>query len=227
LICTCWKVSGAVVGSSAREHLGADGRVRADQRALAALGAEVVSHCGSSSAMLRFSNRVVPVGQVPSAASGSPAGSLPRPAISVAVTRCTKSGALAGTTGGRSKVLDTCPAPAPRAAREGRIDGGVVAVQQLLALLAVGLLHRLLDLRDGLVLRQDAGDGEEAGLHDGVDAPAHAGLLGDAVGVDTKNLSPLSMICCCTFGRSSQTSSGGVGELSRKVPPALALASMS
>jgi hypothetical protein len=35
-----------------------------------------------------------------------------------------------------------------------------------------------------LVARQDAGDGEEAGLHDGVDAPAHAGLFGHVVGVD-------------------------------------------
>jgi hypothetical protein len=35
---------------------------------------------------------------------------------------------------------------------------------------------RLLDLRDGLVAREHAGEGEEAGLHDRVDAPAHAGL---------------------------------------------------
>ena len=45
-----------------------------------------------------------------------------------------------------------------------------------LALAAVGLFDRLLDAGDGLVLRQDAGDGEEAGLHHGVDAPAHAGV---------------------------------------------------
>ena len=31
---------------------------------------------------------------------------------------------------------------------------------------------------------QDAGDGEEAGLHDRVDADAHAGVLGHLVGVD-------------------------------------------
>jgi hypothetical protein len=29
---------------------------------------------------------------------------------------------------------------------------------------------------NGFVARQDAGDGEEAGLHDGVDAPAHVGF---------------------------------------------------
>ena len=36
------------------------------------------------------------------------------------------------------------------------------------------------------------------------------------------------MICCCIErGRSSQTRSAGVGELSRKVAPALALSSIS
>ena len=52
------------------------------------------------------------------------------------------------------------------------------------AALAVGLLDALLDLVDGLVARQHAADGEEAGLHDGVDAPAHAGASGHFVGVD-------------------------------------------
>ena len=37
---------------------------------------------------------------------------------------------------------------------------------------------------DGLFARQDTADGKEAGLHDGVDAPAHAGLLGHFVGID-------------------------------------------
>ena len=50
--------------------------------------------------------------------------------------------------------------------------------------LAVGLLNRLLDLLDRFVARQDAGDREEARLHDGVDARAHAGALRQLVGVD-------------------------------------------
>jgi hypothetical protein len=36
-------------------------------------------------------------------------------------------------------------------AGEGRVDGRVVALQEALALPAVGLLHRGLDLGDGLV----------------------------------------------------------------------------
>jgi hypothetical protein len=59
------------------------------------------------------------------------------------------------------------------------IDGGEVAAYHLVPLLAVGLLDRFLDLGDGFLARQDAGDGKEAGLHDGVDPPAHAGLPGD------------------------------------------------
>ena len=39
-------------------------------------------------------------------------------------------------------------------------------------------------LRDGLVVGQDVGQGEEAGLHDGVDALTHAGGLGHLAGVD-------------------------------------------
>ena len=52
------------------------------------------------------------------------------------------------------------------------------------ALPVVGLLRVLLDELDGLVLGEDAGDLEEGGLHDGVDAAAHAGLLGDGHAVD-------------------------------------------
>ena len=43
---------------------------------------------------------------------------------------------------------------------------------------AVGLLHRFLDPGDRLVRRQHAGELEEAGLHHGVDAVAHAHVLG-------------------------------------------------
>ena len=52
------------------------------------------------------------------------------------------------------------------------------------AALAVGLLDRLLDLRDGFFARQHAADGKEAGLHDGVDARAHPGFARDRVAVD-------------------------------------------
>ena len=69
-------------------------------------------------------------------------------------------------------------------AGEGGVDGGVVHLHDLLALAGVGLGDRFLDVGDGLFLWEDAGEGEEAGLENGVGAAAHAGGLGDAVGVD-------------------------------------------
>ena len=144
------------------------------------------SQTGISRAMLRFSHCVVPVGQVPSTGNALTGSRSPLPAIITAVTVLTKSGRL-----GRH---DRRPARARAVACAGHlhlvqvgqrlVDRGEVPLDDLLALLAVGLLDRLLDLGDGLLARQHAGDGEEAGLHDRVDAPAHAGVLGDLVGVD-------------------------------------------
>ena len=59
--------------------------------------------------------------------------------------------------------------------RQRLIDGLEVLLDYGGALLAVRLLHALLDGGDGLVLWQDAGDGKEAGLHHDVDAALHAG----------------------------------------------------
>ena len=62
--------------------------------------------------------------------------------------------------------------------RERLIDDLAIPAHDLRPALAVGLLDRLLDVLDRLVARQHAGDREEAGLHDRVDARTHAGLLG-------------------------------------------------
>jgi hypothetical protein len=67
---------------------------------------------------------------------------------------------------------------------EGGVDGLEVLLNDRFTAAAVGFLDGLLDLGDGLFAGQDAADGEEAGLHHGVDAGAHAGGLGDGVGVD-------------------------------------------
>src|SRR4029077_11501756 len=67
---------------------------------------------------------------------------------------------------------------------ERGINRGIVLLYDGLAALAVGLLDGVFDGGDGFVARQDAGDGEEAGLHDGVDAAAHACELGYFVAVD-------------------------------------------
>ena len=67
---------------------------------------------------------------------------------------------------------------------QGCIHGGEVLGNHRFAALAVGLLDGLLDLLDRLFARQHAADGEEAGLHDGVDARAHAGFARHRVAVD-------------------------------------------
>jgi hypothetical protein len=60
-----------------------------------------VSQTGISSAMARFSQRVVPVGQVPSTGKADTGKRSPLLASMRAVTRLTKSGAPSGTTGDR------------------------------------------------------------------------------------------------------------------------------
>ena len=72
--------------------------------------------------------------------------------------------------------------------REGRIDRGKVLLDHFRPLAGIRLLDRLLDLRDGLVTREDAGNREETRLHDRVDPRAHARLAGHFVGVDRVEL---------------------------------------
>ena len=72
------------------------------------------------------------------------------------------------------------------------IHGGKVLLHHRFAALAVGLLDGLLDLLDRFVARQHAADGEEAGLHDGVDARAHAGFARHLVAVDHVELDLLA-----------------------------------
>ncbi|MBV6467451.1 MAG: hypothetical protein PGMFKBFP_02812 [Anaerolineales bacterium] len=67
---------------------------------------------------------------------------------------------------------------------DGRVHRVEVLTDDGLAALAVGLLDAAFDLGDGGFARQHAADGEEGRLHDGVHAPAHAGLLGHFVAVD-------------------------------------------
>jgi hypothetical protein len=71
-------------------------------------------------------------------------------------------------------VLVTSPAPASRAIAPASSTTRSSSCTTSFALFAIRLLDGLLDLGDGLIARQYAGDGEEAGLHDGVDARAHA-----------------------------------------------------
>ncbi len=74
---------------------------------------------GISSAILRFSQRVVPSGQVPSGGSAETGNASPRPASIAAVTVLTKSGAASATTGGRQALwlLTGCNGTAKRDSR--------------------------------------------------------------------------------------------------------------
>ena len=172
--------------------LGADGGMGADQGTLATLGTEVL----------------VPLGQFQGDAAFLEAGGGRRPGAvggheahrqTVPLVGHEHGGDLAHKGRGlgghhRGPVEGTGDLVGdghPMQPRQGGVDGGEVTLQQPLTLAAIGLLHRLLDAGDGLVPLQDAGDGEKGGLHDGVDAPPHAGATGDAVGVDDVQAQPL------------------------------------
>ena len=68
------------------------------------------------------------------------------------------------------------------------VDGLVVHVHDVLALLQVGVGGGVLHVADGLLLGHDLGQLEEGGLEDGVGALAHADLDGQVDGVDGVDL---------------------------------------
>ena len=68
--------------------------------------------------------------------------------------------------------------------RQGLVHSFVVLVDHAFAALAIGLLDGVFDLRDRFFTWQHTGYGKKAGLHDGVDAVAHAGLFSHIIGVD-------------------------------------------
>ena len=144
---------------------------------------------GICRAMARFSYLVVPVGNVPSAGSALTGSRSPSPAMSSAVTRLTNSGASSGTIDRRRHVARD-PLGHFDAGQFGQraVDGGEVALDDGRPAPAVGLLDRLLDVRDRLRRGQRSGELEEAGLHHRVDAVAQAGLARDRVGVDDPEL---------------------------------------
>ncbi len=63
------------------------------------------------------------------------------------------------------------------------VYGLEVLPNDFVALLTVSLLYGAFDLGNGLFSREDPGDGEEAGLHNRVDAHPHTGLLSHVVSV--------------------------------------------
>ena len=67
---------------------------------------------------------------------------------------------------------------------QGLVHGSKVLVHHLFAFLAVCLFNSALNLSDGFFTGQDAGYGKKTGLHNGIDAPPHAGFFGYLMGVD-------------------------------------------
>ena len=64
------------------------------------------------------------------------------------------------------------------------VNRGKVLLNDGVALLAVGFLNRVFNLRNRLVFRQNVGNGEETGLHNRIDALSHAGFAGNFNRVD-------------------------------------------
>ena len=132
------------------------------------------SHTGISRARLRFSHCAVPVGKVPSSGNALTGSSSPRPSHHFGGTLRTNSGA----TGNDGRNLDgagglvpeprlhegapeSCPPPRSSSARSLRPS-------------CRSSSNRLFDASMASFPGQDAGNGEEASLHDGIDAAAHA-----------------------------------------------------
>ena len=153
-----------------------------------------LSHTGMNCAMLRFSHCAVPVGNAPPAGialTGSrsplPPAIWPEHVVHEARAPCDESEPTMSNSRdrgvGQFHFFQM---------RQRRVDGGEVLLHDRLAALAVGLLDGLLDLLDGFFAGQHAADGEEAGLHDGVDARAHAGFARHRVAVDHVELDLLA-----------------------------------
>ena len=64
------------------------------------------------------------------------------------------------------------------------IYGLEVELNNFSTLFGIGFLNGCFDIGNGLISRQYAGEGKEAGLHDGVDAPAHTRIAGNGRGIN-------------------------------------------
>ena len=112
---------------------------------------------GTLSEMFRFSHRAVAGGYVPSTGNALTGSSLPRPAIIMAVTCLTKSGACAGTRGIGSRVLVAAAGSTTSCRFSKRaIDSRKIALDQFLPFASVGRLDGILDLCDRFVAGQHA-----------------------------------------------------------------------
>ncbi len=97
--------------------------------------------------------------------------------------------------------------------RQRAVDRGEVHVHDRLALAAVGLADRLLDMGDRLFAWQHAGDGEEAGLQDRVRPQAQPELPRDGGSVDHEQ--PQMLVDDCLLHRAGQVAPNFVRRIGR------------
>ena len=135
--------------------------------------------------MLRFSHWVVPVGKVPSTGKAETGMLSPLESMISPSTLRTNSGASFGTAC-RRVILEVISVGTLTSYRFAmvRSTASKFFLDDCFAALAVGLFDGMLDFFNGSFARQDAADGKEGRLHDGVHASAHAGLFSDFVAVD-------------------------------------------
>ena len=72
--------------------------------------------------------------------------------------------------------------------RERFINRPQVHLHDFIAFLRIRFANRILNRFDRVLRRQHAGDGEETGLHDGVDAAAHSAVPRNFVSVDDEEV---------------------------------------
>ena len=183
-------------------HLGADHRMGAHQHALAALHAQVCfphGHLGGDVALL-------PTGRAhrPGAIAGQ--GTHRQP-VAAALEhrrdhRAHKLGSrsepirrqrLSDRSGGGGSGNSVQGLPVERLqVIEAGVEGGQVHRHHGLTLAAVAGFDRVADAGEGLLARQHAAEGKEAGLHHRVDVGSHARLARHLVGIDLVHRDPLA-----------------------------------
>ena len=82
-----------------------------------------------------------------------------------------------------------------------RVHGGKILLHDGFAALPIGLLDRFLDRGDRFLARQHSADREEAGLHDRVDAAAHARFARNGISIDHIELELLIQDLLLRFAR--------------------------
>ena len=183
------------VGKSfGRAHFGPDDRVGADQHALAALNADIRvpdRYFQGDVALLPLGG-----GAGPGAVAGQ-GGNRQQIAVAFDNRRGDSLDEIGRSAGDRGQHLHPALGLGgdfnPVQMGHSRVHRLEVALDNRLAPFAVAFADGLFDAGDGLVLGQHAADGEEARLHNRIDAHAQIQLRSQGVGVDVVELQLLAL----------------------------------